>query len=288
MPGKLIMTKGLSASGKSTWAREQVEKGQGNVKRVCKDDLRAMLDNGAHSDGREKAVLAARDTLVGTFLALGHTVIVDDTNLAPKHEQRLWEIARAHNVAFEVKDFTHVSVEECLKRDRKRSNYVGEQVILKQYNDYLAPKAEPPTHDMSKHDCVIVDLDGTLADISHRSPYDASTCEDDILRHHVAQAVHAYRAWHQVFVILVSGRNEKYRAETERWLAKHGIVYHSLHMRPDEDGRKDYVFKEEVYLNEIKPTFNVLGVWDDRPSVIRNCWRKHGLPVFNCGDGIEF
>ena len=41
---KVILTVGLPASGKSTWAKEQVSQNPGQYKRVNKDDLRAMLD----------------------------------------------------------------------------------------------------------------------------------------------------------------------------------------------------------------------------------------------------
>ena len=49
---KLIMTKGLPASGKSTWAKQYLDDNPG-TKRVNKDDLRAMLDNGKWSKRNE-------------------------------------------------------------------------------------------------------------------------------------------------------------------------------------------------------------------------------------------
>jgi hypothetical protein len=41
---KIIMTKGLVASGKSTRSKDMVLKFPGQYKRVSKDDCRAMLD----------------------------------------------------------------------------------------------------------------------------------------------------------------------------------------------------------------------------------------------------
>ena len=71
---KIILTRGLPASGKSTWAKEQVAKGNGKVKRVNKDDLRDMIDAGIWSKTNEQLILDARDALVdaSTFLHYSH------------------------------------------------------------------------------------------------------------------------------------------------------------------------------------------------------------------------
>ena len=48
---KLLILKGLPASGKSTYAKELVSKGW---KRVNKDDLRSMIDGGKWSKKNEE------------------------------------------------------------------------------------------------------------------------------------------------------------------------------------------------------------------------------------------
>ena len=55
---KVIVLRGLIASGKSTYAKQLVEKL--GWKRVNKDDLRAMVDNSIWSDKNEKEILTAR------------------------------------------------------------------------------------------------------------------------------------------------------------------------------------------------------------------------------------
>ena len=79
---KVYLTKGLPGSGKSTWAKEMVSKNPNSYKRVNKDDLRAMLDNGKHSEDAEKFILNVRDSIILLALENGKHVIVDDTNLA--------------------------------------------------------------------------------------------------------------------------------------------------------------------------------------------------------------
>ena len=134
MNQKLIMTRGLPASGKSYWAKEQVKKSQGKVKRVNKDDLRAMLDDSVYSKANEKFVLTVRDEIIMQALSGGLSVIVDDTNFGAKHERRLQELADAHNVEFEINEsFLQVPIATCIERDKQRTAEVGEKVINGMY-----------------------------------------------------------------------------------------------------------------------------------------------------------
>ena len=133
----LTMTMGLPASGKTTWARRVVAESRGRCKRVCKDDLRDMLDAGVWSVDNEEYILRVRDGLVRSFLVDGLDVIVDDTNLHPKHERRLREIAKAQSASFRVMDFRHVPVEECIRRDSQRDRTVGPEVIRSMRDRFL-------------------------------------------------------------------------------------------------------------------------------------------------------
>ncbi len=140
------MTKGLPASGKTTVAKAMVA-AQPGTKRVNKDDLRAMIDAGKFSETNEKFILLCRQMIVTTALGQGKHVIVDDTNLAPKHEQWGRETAKFYGAKFEILDFTHVPVEECIKRDLVRPNSVGSKVILDMYEKYLRMDTLPPRYD---------------------------------------------------------------------------------------------------------------------------------------------
>ena len=128
--GDLLMLKGLPASGKTTYARDAVSRSMGEVKRVNKDDLRKMLDNGTWRKESEELVIEIRDQICRTLLRAGKTVIVDDTNLHEKHEEQLRQIAEDEGVAFGTDErFLTVSVEECVRRDVQRRDSVGEDVI---------------------------------------------------------------------------------------------------------------------------------------------------------------
>lgn len=283
---QVILLKGLPASGKSTYARELVVKHPEQYKRVSKDDLRAMLDNGKHSKAREKFICDARDALIIASLSAGYSVIVDDTNLNPIHEQNIRElVADIPGVGFDIVDFTDVSVEECIKRDQKRQNYVGERVIKQMSRQYITPRpTERPAHVPGARSAIICDLDGTLAHLNGRSPYDASDCENDLLDETVAGLIKYEFIEGDTRIILTSGRSEAHRAETMRWLEKHIVDYDLLLMRPEGDGRKDAVVKREMYEQHIKGKYNILYVLDDRNQVV-DMWRSLGLKCFQVADG---
>lgn len=134
---------------------------------------------------------------------------------------------------------------------------------------------------------IICDLDGTLALIDHRSAYDASAAMDDILNLPVANVVRVYANQKDIPValFLVSGRDDRYRDVTERWLAKHGITHYAgLYMRRSGDRRKDSIVKREIYERHIKDNYDVIFVLDDRDQVVR-MWRSLGLTCFQVAYG---
>ena len=139
---------------------------------------------------------------------------------------------------------------------------------------------------VSIRECVIFDLDGTFAFLGDRSPYDAGRAEHD----EVNQAVHfVYEAIRcgkpGTAVLLVSGREDRWRAETERWLERHGIIADGLFMRRAGDRRKDTVVKREIYERHIAGRYTVRVVFDDRDQVVR-LWRDElDLPCFQVAWG---
>lgn len=282
---KLIMTKGLPGSGKSTWAKELIQKEPGRWKRINKDDLRLMLDNSKWSKQNEKFVILTRDTMALSALNNGWNVIIDDTNLHPKHELHLKELAKFKNAEFEIKDFTDVSLDVCIERDLKRTNSVGKKVIVDMYKQFLR-KIPIIIYDPSLPNAIMCDIDGTLAHLNGRNPYDASTCENDLLNKPVADLITIYRydAVAKPDIILCSGRKDEYRKQTERWLQKNAIKFDHLFMRKTDDSRKDAIIKKEIYENHIKGKYNVLFVLDDRNQVV-DMWRSLGLTCLQVAEG---
>ena len=148
---------------------------------------------------------------------------------------------------------------------------------------------------MTKCNAIIFDIDGTLADVTHRRHFVATkpknwsawnrAMENDTPNAAVAfvfQALYNY-ANHNTDIILVSGRSDDYREKTEEWLGRHGFEYHSLHMRKHRDNRDDSIVKGEI-ADEIEKTHNILFVFDDRKRVV-DMWVNRGIWVFDVGQG---
>lgn len=277
------MTKGLPASGKTTWAKEY-QKENPNTVRINKDDLRLMLHNGIWSNGREKTIIDVRNMMVSYFLENGHDVIVDDTNFNFKHESKLKSLADTYKSEFLIREFIDVPLEECIKRDLQRPNSVGEKVIKKMYNDYLRPKTEKVPYIVGLPNIIVCDIDGTLALFGNNNPYERDFLQDE-LNIPVANVLIANQRVFNQMIILVSGRSGKFIESTQEWLKRKQVPYDRLYMRSENDKRKDVEVKKEIYETHIKGKFNVIYVLDDRDQVVE-LWRSLGLTCLqvNYGD----
>ncbi len=75
---KVILTRGVAGSGKSTWAKQQVQAHPEQYVRVNKDSLRYMLFGSVYNHDKEQLVLRIRDEIILLALQNGYDVIVDD------------------------------------------------------------------------------------------------------------------------------------------------------------------------------------------------------------------
>ena len=87
-----------------------------------------------------------------------------------------------------------------------------------------------------------------------------------------------------VEIILLTGRGEEYRQETETWLRKQSVKYKTLYMRRVKDERTDAIIKKEVYVEHVKNTYETLFVVEDRKSVVE-MWREIGVTCLQCDWG---
>lgn len=286
---KVIMTRGLPASGKSTWAKEFVSKDPFNWKRVNRDSIRHMMDNYAHLKEDEKMLEKIRDSLILTFLNAGKNVVVDDMNLSARHEGHLSQLVKG-KAGLDIKEFMDVPVGELLRRNaaRPEADRVPNRVIKTLAKQFYKRPA-PPEYDPNLPYCIIVDIDGTLALLGDRNPYDAADSAGDLVNKPIYEVVRRFYAPDNNLsiekVFIVTGRDEKYRSITKDWLDRKSIPYHSLFMRDMGDRRKDFVAKKEIYEEHIKGKYNVLFVLEDRNQVVEMYRRELKLPVLQVADG---
>lgn len=274
----MLYTYGLPASGKSTWARQYVVDNKRTV-RVNRDDLRLMLHEGRFSKGNEAAVTEMQHAMIRAALAAGRDVIVDDTNLNRRTVAKLEGLARDHQAELVKVDFTDVPLRDCIARDAKRDRSVGEDVIRSMWGRYLAP---PPRERTGKQTCVIVDVDGTLAEMNGRSPYAWDKVHTDLPRPMVVDVVRRFHPDHTIVVL--SGRDGSCVDATEAWLIEHGVPFDAIHTRIAGDTRPDWQIKRELFDEHVDPHYDPVLVIDDRQQVV-DLWRELGIECWQVAPG---
>ena len=138
---KIILCRGIQASGKSTYAKAWVEEDPEHRVRFNNDDIRNMLGK-YWVPSREHLVRRIKVALILEAMETGYDIIVDNMNLNPKEVEwyeaivRDFKTRRASSDYFiEFKDFK-TPLEECLRRDSLRNNPIGSEVIKNTYNRY--------------------------------------------------------------------------------------------------------------------------------------------------------
>jgi predicted kinase len=300
----LTITRGLPGSGKTTWARSQR-----HAVRVNRDELRRMLHGGYQgTDRAERQVTIVQLASIQALLADRIDVISDDTNLRASVVKRLISLAQQCGAQVAVRDFTDVPLSECIRRDaaRAEAEQVGEWAIRDMWERYLArrelplpvpaparrpaasgraaPPAAPYVPVPGTPTAVLVDIDGTIAVLGERSPYDMTRVSEDAPQRAVIETVRAlHAAGHHI--VYCSGRSEEAREATEAWLAMNvNVDYDMVYLRKIGDHRPDTEVKAEIFERYLRRAYDIVCVLDDRRSVVA-MWRALGLTVFQVDEG---
>ena len=298
MKKKFICTKGLSHSGKSSWAKEKAQE-LGNTVIITKDDIRALMGADLVKGIRVKEgkVITKRNELIMEALEKGQNIISADCNFPHKidHIKNMKALVYPKyrdEYDFEVQDFTHVPFEEIVERVKKSNRPEGAdywmRVVKEQKNQYMVPKKlyMDCTYYLGElPKCVIFDLDGTLALMNGRGPFEEERCHEDVPNYPMVDVAKMFCDRPDVTVICLSGRKEDIaRTHTENWLLANGINFDHLYMRPAGNSEKDVKIKKEIYEEKIEGKYLVYAVFDDRPQVVEGLWVEKGLPVFTFGN----
>lgn len=317
---KMLVLKGLPASGKSTEAKRLVDSGQ--YVRVNRDTIREMFlcprDDGqkAFDPKIEKLVtIVANESAKAVMRSGKKHIVLDECNLNPKY-LKAWEtLAKSYAYSFEVRGMG-VDIDECIRRDGGRSPNVGKRVILNMairngmLPDYeVLPKTviRPP----EGKKIIICDVDGTISDPSHRLHWVREDEKTDRCENGKRGSGKARKNWKQFFedmcdddlrlttlsilnkyaleghlIVMVTARPQEYLPDTVEWLNKHNVPYDFMIMRKDGDYRRDDIIKQEI-LDKWFNKDDIEVVIDDRPQVLR-MWKKNGLNVIDVGIQKEF
>lgn len=302
----LYIYRGLPASGKTTNARAWVAEAPEQRVRVNRDDLRMMVHDGLwKGKSTENIIVTMRDRLINEALCQGYDVASDDTNLPQRTVGQLQVIARACGSKSEVIDLTHVDPKTCSERNKQRiaegARGVPDEVIWNMWMRYVKGQVYPlpvrqveltegaykpaDPYNPQLPDAAIVDIDGTVAHMSGRSPYDYTKVSEDTPDMAVINLAQRL-AQDGIRIVFVSGRKAYCRADTEAWLRMHVTIGFKpeLYMRANGDNRADSIVKYELFDRHIRGKYNVRWVLDDRNQVVA-MWRKIGLKCLQVEEG---
>jgi predicted kinase len=290
---KVVLTVGVSGSGKTTWARQFVADNAGWVI-TSRDDIRVAHGFPPVGEAeQEKIVTKLQRGMIEAALLDGYNVIVADTNLNKDIRNKLVDYVHklGHDVEFKLFD---VDLQTCIDRDAGRLKPVGEIVIRKQFAKWNGVKTHdfsprpvpvyaPYVHGEDRTDVIVVDIDGTVAEgVTVRNMHDYTKVLLDLPRQDVIDIIRILSLY--LKVVFVSGRKASCRADTEQWLNEYVGVPYTLYMRETDDERPDYIVKNEIYDEHLIPVYNIKMVFDDRNQVVAHL-RARGISVSQVAPG---
>jgi predicted kinase len=290
---KLWITVGVSGSGKTTWANN-FQFHNSNLVIICRDDYRRkilaqkkeqLVSRFRWKDWNwkwEKEVDILRDIDLEKAIKHGNEIALADTNLHPaSRNSDIIRRCEAAGYKIEYKYFP-LTWDEAIERNAHRLWGVSYSVLQKQFEQWnnMFPTFAPfPNRGYVP--AIIVDIDGTVAEMDGRHPYDWFKVGTDKPRPHVINIVKALSLTHHV--IFASGRDGCCWEQTKEWLDREvSLADYDLLMRAPKDQRKDDIVKREI-LDQIDPKYKIEMVIDDRPQVCR-MWRSIGLNVVQVAD----
>lgn len=304
---QLLILIGAPGSGKSSFAKFFLRTEE-NWTRVCRDDFRAMQFQGTRGSERIESILtSAVESCVETFLLKKWNVLIDATHCKKEYiNQYIKRFSHLADIYFKVFDMPLEELEKrCVERELQTGKHIPKNVIqkfvnelenLKTHFDFTPILRKPlelkvPMQDETKPSCFLFDLDGTLADANGRNMFNPSA--EEVLNDKPIQSVIKVlqSLEKQYTIVFVSGREATNYDATKKWLIKY--VFNNeereiqLMMRAEGDYRRDSIIKSEFLHEHIFPSYHVLGAFDDRLQVIRECWNKEGIFCFNVNQFLQ-
>ena len=355
---QLYLLSGLPASGKSTIAKSWLSEDPDARIRINYDDLRIGMYGPAwkFNHAEEQKIKSHAFHTAEKALAAGLSVVIDNTNLTSSAMNYWRNLGRSMGAEI-IEEELKVPVIECVRRDRLRGIHkescphfgngpvfsdgnfqgkittpgikctcsasvrVGQAVIdrMALFTGWIDWDDTSIYHkSASGKDFVIFDVDGTLADCSHRQHFVRpveTKCGSGPTEDHtyvkgecwICKYKKPKKNWPAFFdsvssdmpiapiakllkilsdhyyILIVSGRPiDQCGIATEDWLLRNGINPLHLFMRNSSDKREDTIVKEEILY--LLPEKRIFCVFDDRDRVVK-MWRKNGLTCLQIAEG---
>lgn len=157
---------------------------------------------------------------------------------------------------------------------------------------WIIKKKEVPVINKRKEKAIIVDIDGTLANIDHRRHLVEGEKKDwkqfnyeavnDTPNKAVVELCSKFSYSYPIKILFVSGRNESLRTLTKMQIKDWLNIYdYELFMRKNDDFRRDTELKLEIFSQVIKDKYDILFAVDDNKDIV-DLWRFLGIFTFDC------
>ena len=299
MNKKLILTRGIPGSGKSTWARQWVEEDPENRVRINNDDLRNMLGK-YWVTSRENLVSSIKKNMAEEAINRGYDIVVDNMNLNPK-EVLFWkDMVKMANMdpdgykyEIEFKDF-FIPLEECIRRDAMRPNPIGEKVIRetwKRYKHFIqTSEVERYVNNLRKYTgkpkCIVIDMDSTMCFNTTKRPWFGEGAAEGMINDvpNIGMCDMIRKLQEDFVIVVATGRDTTQEAVTKEWLAKQGINADEFYFRTNKDYRKGVVVKKEQ-IEKILETYDIVSIFEDCEPIVQ-MYREMGLTVLQPNKGL--
>lgn len=180
---KMLILIGLPGSGKSTLIEEagctflNDYSSDNPWGRINYDRLRWHDDGGnykeyIYSKENEEKIKETADQRARAYALFGFNLVIDNTSLTESARNRWLRLAKELNMQVDIYVMP-TPLDECIRRDALRTGWanVGRAVI-----ERMALWSDMVT--WPDKELVLVDMDGTLADLKHRYKYIESTCQN--------------------------------------------------------------------------------------------------------------
>ena len=281
---KIIVLQGCPCSGKSTYAQNVKDE---HIVIVNLDTIRIELGGGKFSFDNEDKALAIEEQMIRDAIANGKDAMIDATNLNPKKIAKWKALAEELDCPIEFKMF-YIPFAEAMKRSKARKEagglYIDKKTMIgfyrryfpEEFKDELTDKRVIREPNKALPNCVICDLDATLALHMGREPFDWSLIETDKIDTRLRYLLNCFMA-DDIPVMFITGRNNSARKATLDWLNKNLMFKDwKLFTRADRDFSHGDDYKEKVYHEQIEGKYNVLCVFEDSNKCVKR-WRELGL-----------
>lgn len=320
MTHKIILTRGIQGSGKSTWAKAWVEESPLNRCRYNSDDMRMMFGpyDVKNWDKKDKILNKVFVEFMNACMQKGYDIVVDNMNLSDSAVERVKNIVGAWNAEhsedmyeIEFKDFFDITVAECIRRDAMRPNPIGEKVIRQTWKRYknlvmsvqIKKQVDALTEYEAKHnselpDCVVADMDATLCwNVTGRPFYGAGAAEgmsmdrpnDGVIRL-CTDFLNSCKDDDRLFIVTGREGTKNIKEATENWLkmffpeecmSKIVVLYRQISDFTPGDKAKVKMLEDHVF-----GKYNIRYAIDDSKKVV-DAYRKLGLTVLMPNEGCD-